>query len=150
MSPECPHCGLPPTKKPRRIPTHSPYETHLGTSLAFTARDGVRVDIVTLVADAEANIADLNRSIEKLETSLAAAKKERDETIAFRDAHLALFPPIHQLPAEVLLEIFHLTFDKPYNVFASSRSGPWLLGKVCHRWSHDKLLGPVRTTFTLT
>ncbi|KAF9004894.1 hypothetical protein BDZ89DRAFT_917118, partial [Hymenopellis radicata] len=76
----------------------------------------------------------LDRNIEKIETALAAAKKERDETIAFRDAHLALFPPIHQLPAEVLLEIFHLTFEKPYNVFASSRSGPWLLGKVCRGW----------------
>ncbi|KAF9004891.1 hypothetical protein BDZ89DRAFT_914904, partial [Hymenopellis radicata] len=79
-------------------------------------------------------IADLDRSIEKLEASLAAVKKERDETIAFRDSHLALFPPIHQLPTEVLVEIFHLTFEKPYNVFASSRSGPWLLGKVCRRW----------------
>ncbi|KAF8918683.1 hypothetical protein CPB85DRAFT_1452238 [Mucidula mucida] len=69
-----------------------------------------------------------------LESSLAAAKKERDVTIAFKDAHLALFPPVHQLPTEVLTEIFHLTFEKPYDVFASSRSGPWLLGKVCSRW----------------
>ncbi|KAF9019986.1 hypothetical protein BDZ89DRAFT_924846, partial [Hymenopellis radicata] len=79
-------------------------------------------------------IADLDCNIEKLETSLSTAKKERDETIAFRDSHVALFPPIHQLPTEVLVEIFHLTFEKPYNVFASSRRGPWLLGKVCHRW----------------
>ncbi|KAF8992573.1 hypothetical protein BDZ89DRAFT_1086188 [Hymenopellis radicata] len=111
MSHECPHCGLPPTKKPRRIPTQSPYETHLGTTIAFTAQEHVRVDIVNLVAHAKADITDLDRT-----------KTERNETITFRDAHLALFPPIHQLPVE------------PYNVFASSRSGPWLLGKVCHRW----------------
>ncbi|KAF9031634.1 hypothetical protein BDZ89DRAFT_1037369 [Hymenopellis radicata] len=151
MSHECPHCGLPPTKKPSRIPTQSPYETHLGTTIAFTPHDHVRIDIVNLVAHAKADIADLDRSIEKLETSLAEAKKERDETIAFRDAHLALFPPIHQLPVEVLLEIFHLTFEKPYDVFASSRSGPWLLGKVCRRWRQVAWSCPsLWTAFTLT
>ncbi|KAF8918712.1 hypothetical protein CPB85DRAFT_1430407 [Mucidula mucida] len=134
MSHECPHCGLPPKKKPRRTPTQSQYEDHLGTNIAFTVQDHVRVDIVKLVADAKADIAELDRNIEMLESTLAAAKKERDETIAFRDAHLALFPPVHQLPTEVLTEIFHLTFEKPYNVFASLRSGPWLLGKVCSRW----------------
>ncbi|KAF8918691.1 hypothetical protein CPB85DRAFT_999206 [Mucidula mucida] len=134
MSHECPHCGLPPKKKPRRTPIQSQYEAYLGTNIAFTAQDHVRVDIVNLVANAKADIADLDRNIEMLESSLAAAKKERDVTIAFRDAHLALFPPVHQLPTEVLTEIFHLTFEKPYDVFASSRSGPWLLGKVCSRW----------------
>ncbi|KAF9004905.1 hypothetical protein BDZ89DRAFT_921101, partial [Hymenopellis radicata] len=63
----------------------------------------------------------------------------------------ALFPPIHQLPVEVLLEIFHLTFEKPYNVFASSRSGPWLLGKVCRRWRQVAWSCPsLWTAFTLT
>ncbi|KAF8918705.1 hypothetical protein CPB85DRAFT_1430399 [Mucidula mucida] len=151
MSHNCSHCGLPSTKKSRRIPAHSPYETHLGTNIAFIAQDHVRVDIVNLVANAKADVADLDRHIEKLEAFLAAAKSERDETIAFRDAHLALFPAVHQLPTEVLLEIFHLTFEKPYDVFASSRSGPWLLGKVCSRWRQVAWsCASLWTDFTLT
>ncbi|KAF9012961.1 hypothetical protein BDZ89DRAFT_926270, partial [Hymenopellis radicata] len=112
----------------------SPFQAHLGTNVTFFVTDDARVEIRNVVADAKADIADLDRVIQKIESSLAAAKKKRDNIIAYHDAHVALSPPIHQLPPEVLLEIFHLTFEKPYNVFASSRSGPWLLGKVCRTW----------------
>ncbi|PBK58786.1 hypothetical protein ARMSODRAFT_1091095 [Armillaria solidipes] len=43
-------------------------------------------------------------------------------------------PHIDSLPPEILSEIFLLALPSSYNILDPIREGPWLLGRVCHRW----------------
>ncbi|KAF9036914.1 hypothetical protein BDZ89DRAFT_450109 [Hymenopellis radicata] len=52
------------------------------------------------------------------------------------EAHIALFPPIHDIPLEILTRIFSLTIDAPFDVFDTTDgvASPWALGTICRRW----------------
>ncbi|KAK0441785.1 uncharacterized protein EV420DRAFT_1579512 [Desarmillaria tabescens] len=42
--------------------------------------------------------------------------------------------PVHSLPPEILSEIFLLSLEGPYHILGPLHDGPWLIGRVCHRW----------------
>ncbi len=85
--------------------------------------------------------------VSRLTAVLADAQSQLHSLEKLRSAHIRLSPPIHMLPAEVLLDIFELAVEKPYN-FSSIDEGPWRLGQVCRPWRQitrlpSKLVIPV-------
>ena len=101
-------------------------------------------------ADAKAiqeDIADANSELERLrdEITLAIArvrqlKNLRQPIQSYIKLREAIFAPIHQLPTEILLEIFLIA--SPSVSITAIAGFPWKLGHVCGHWRDVVLSSP--------
>ncbi|KIY72106.1 hypothetical protein CYLTODRAFT_486696 [Cylindrobasidium torrendii FP15055 ss-10] len=116
----CSHCCL-----HRPSTTRSLRTTRVGAlpSQARATIDSLRSDLVHL-----------ETRIETLRTALIGAETERDALRADLDAQVLALPPIHNLPNDVLCDIFQQSLSTQVNLSDSKAFGPWVLKRVCHRW----------------
>ncbi|KAF8919224.1 hypothetical protein CPB85DRAFT_1249065 [Mucidula mucida] len=101
---------------------------HLGKCIAFDTPEPERHAILDYVQDIEQAEMSCRDRVSRLTAVLADAQSQLHSLEKLRSAHIRLSPPIHMLPAEVLLDIFELAVEKPYN-FSSIDEGPWRLGQ---------------------
>ncbi|KAF8915285.1 hypothetical protein CPB85DRAFT_1433194 [Mucidula mucida] len=130
----CSRCDIRSSNTNRRIDRTSPYAAFLGSTLSYDETpESVQQGVKSFLREVDEELRELDKEAAHLDELVFSLKKKRIAAQAFRDDHAALFPPINSLPTEILLEIFSLSYSKPYQVFCPS-TGPWLLGKVCRRW----------------
>ncbi|KAF9010352.1 hypothetical protein BDZ89DRAFT_1078150, partial [Hymenopellis radicata] len=94
--------------------------------VAFDTPPPERRTILDSVHNIEQDVTSCRERIADLTAALADAEK-------LRRSHIGLFPPVHTLPVELLLEIFTLAVRKPYEHCSITR-GPWGFGHVCRLW----------------
>ncbi|KAF9037874.1 hypothetical protein BDZ89DRAFT_1219872 [Hymenopellis radicata] len=130
----CSHCVIRSSNTNRHIDQRSPYAAYLGSTLSYDETpESVQQGVKAFLREVDEELRELDKEAAHLDKLVLALKNKRIAAQAFRDDHAALFPPINSLPTEILLEIFSLSYNTPYQVFCPS-AGPWLLGKVCRRW----------------
>ncbi|KAF9025171.1 hypothetical protein BDZ89DRAFT_1161875 [Hymenopellis radicata] len=105
----------------------SPFHAQLGKCIAFDTPTPERHGILAYVRNIEPAVASCRDRVSRLTAVLADAQSQLDSLEELRRAHIKLFPPIHVLPAEVLLKIFELAVEKPYN-YSFIKNSPWGLG----------------------
>ncbi|KAF8918570.1 hypothetical protein CPB85DRAFT_1430269 [Mucidula mucida] len=103
-------------KLPRTIPIISglstPYAMYLGQTVAFTGTPEdalLRAELKSFIATViDKELYKLDAKIGVLAAELHSVQEIRATTQAFRDAHVAIFPPVHSLPPEIVSKIFSL------------------------------------------
>ena len=138
--------------KSRKIPRtrrhifNSPFDDYLGTTLSFQPPSGEhsRQTVHDFLPKIDGDIADIEADIAIVEARQAALNEtlfnlynEKEVALQYRKLHISLFPPVHDLPSDILLEIFQLVISQSlsnWNALDSKTGGPWFLGKICRRW----------------
>ncbi|KIY65694.1 hypothetical protein CYLTODRAFT_57129 [Cylindrobasidium torrendii FP15055 ss-10] len=92
----------------------------------------------------ESEVAALDADIATLSASLQALERQRQKASAHLHLHKGLLCRVHDLPTEILCQIFLYCLDSSdnagsYDLFTRNRAydgrtPPWDLTAVCHRW----------------
>lgn len=137
-NPTCARCGFRDNLPPQIHTIPSPFADVLGTTIADNHVDTITANsIKAVVQDIDRHIIEYKSDVDRLKEALRVAEEELEKMQVFRDLHMALNPPIHTLPDDILLSIFESFLEEGYyDVFETSTAGPWLFGKVCRRWRH--------------
>ncbi len=138
-------------KLPRTIPIISglstPYAMYLGQTVAFTGTPEdalLRAELKSFIATViDKELYKLDAKIGVLAAELHSVQEIRATTQAFRDAHVAIFPPVHSLPPEIVSKIFSLVVgDELVALPACSTTAPRNLLTVCQYWRNIALSLP--------
>ncbi|KIY63372.1 hypothetical protein CYLTODRAFT_140940 [Cylindrobasidium torrendii FP15055 ss-10] len=138
----CPRCHLPASEPTRLSQRPSPFSQYLGTT--FSQYDQVPHDahsrLSTFIGDISADIQTIDNEIKAIEAAAQRLRNQRQEAEIFLYAHQGLLCRAHDLPNEVLCQIF-LACLRPggrYSLYGrkhlSERSAPWNIIAVCRRW----------------
>ncbi|KAF9023323.1 hypothetical protein BDZ89DRAFT_1115099 [Hymenopellis radicata] len=125
----------------------SPYAMFLGKTIAFTRTPEdvvLRAELKSFIATViDEELHKLEAKIEVLAADLHSVQEARAATQAFRDAHVAIFPPVHSLPPEIISKIFSLVLGDGHVVLpACLTTAPWNLLTVCQYWRNIALSLP--------
>ncbi|KAF8908318.1 hypothetical protein CPB85DRAFT_787224 [Mucidula mucida] len=114
----------------------SPYQHLLDLPSSEEALNA-RLQIKEYISRLRTELYEVEGRIEQLRLSLQRAERDRHSIRGRIDAHIALNPPIHDIPPEILAQVFSLTCIAPLKLSESNKDvPPWVLGKVCSRWRH--------------
>ncbi|KAF9023344.1 hypothetical protein BDZ89DRAFT_1041701 [Hymenopellis radicata] len=125
----------------------SPYAMFLGKTVAFTGapQDAVlRAELKSFIATViDKELRKLDARSWDLAEELRSVRQTHAAIQAFRDAHVAIFPPVHSLPPEIISQIFSLLVgDERVVLPALSDTAPWNLLTVCQYWRNIALSLP--------
>ncbi|KAJ6512789.1 hypothetical protein C8R45DRAFT_327302 [Mycena sanguinolenta] len=112
---------------------NSPFINRLNTN--YVPSDSEILEIHTLLAEPEHELARIDAQIEEIEIALAQLKEQRELLKRPIDAHRALLSPIRRIPHDVLVEIFLACLPSKHNALIDPAQAPLLLGRVCRHWS---------------
>ncbi|KIY65789.1 hypothetical protein CYLTODRAFT_492033 [Cylindrobasidium torrendii FP15055 ss-10] len=143
----CSRCNLSLQEPARLYQQPSPFQQYLGTT--FSQNESVSPSDVAnakpYIQALESDIVALDSEIIALRLALLALENQREEAFAHLHLHKCLLCRVHDLPTEILCQIFLYCLDKSddggsYDLFARKRSRingrtvPWDLTAVCRRW----------------
>lgn len=96
---------------------------------------GTRQELKTRIGALRSELAAPTSKAERLRSALTAADADCIAINEMLEAHLTLFPPIHDMPLEILTKIFSEIIDPPFDLFDTTggMASPWSLGGVCRR-----------------
>lgn len=115
----------------------SPYARYLHTNYSPSASE--ILDIKNLLTEPLERLSTLDAEIERLESIICALYDQRSALSEEIEAHRALISPFHQLPLDVVWEIFaHCLPTHPI----TPSSSPLLLGRICSAWKSITLPTP--------
>jgi hypothetical protein len=103
----------------------SPFASRLDSN--YVATDSESLEIKTLLEHPTARL-------EELSTQLQELRDEQSALLLFISKHRALISPIHNLPIDILQEIFIACLPTAHNSVMSSSEPPILLTQVCSSW----------------
>ncbi|KIY61372.1 hypothetical protein CYLTODRAFT_459911 [Cylindrobasidium torrendii FP15055 ss-10] len=143
----CSRCHLPSQEPPRQFQQDSPFEQYLGTPLSQneSVSPPDLAHLRTYIRLLESDVAILDLEVSTLRLVILALEEQRDEATAELDLHKGLLCRVHDLPTELLCQIFLYCLDSSdhggsYDLYAKDdsrikgRTAPWDLTAVCRRW----------------
>lgn len=122
-----------------------PFATLLGTTVAFDGTSesfAIRHVLQTDIPILDEKIRDHHSHMNDLRSQLDEAERKYNADMDIRNALVALFPPIHLLPRELLMKIFAFASDPGVILPVEEGSAPWNLLTVCRRWREVVLAMP--------
>ncbi|KAJ6550853.1 hypothetical protein DFH09DRAFT_1281234 [Mycena vulgaris] len=122
------------TQQQKLLTTNTPPE---GPELIF---------IRSVVAKADARLADIENEISPLHDRLRELEEERVSLSRYRAQNNAILSPLRRMPPEMLSEIFSWTLPSAVERLGRSKSdlsdSPWLLTQISSRWRAVALSTP--------
>ncbi|KAF7374466.1 WD40 repeat-like protein [Mycena sanguinolenta] len=112
---------------------NSPFVDRLNTN--YVPSDLEVIEIRTLLAEPEIQLARIDAQIEKMEIVLAQLKEQCASLRRPIDAHKVLLSPIRRIPHDVLVEIFLACLPSKHHALIDPTQAPMLLGRICRHWS---------------
>ncbi|KAF8999011.1 hypothetical protein BDZ89DRAFT_1082972, partial [Hymenopellis radicata] len=122
----------------------SPYSSLLDNIGFFSVTDALQTELRLFLRDVKREVDECQRTVDDLKTALWSAQKDRAAAQAFHDAHDSISPPIHDLPAELVIRILELSIGaEPLQLthfhFREPRRS---FSMVCRRWRRIVLSTP--------
>ncbi|KAK7022111.1 hypothetical protein R3P38DRAFT_1108722 [Favolaschia claudopus] len=111
----------------------SPFAARLNTN--YVPSDAEVLEIRSLLAGPEDDLASLDAEIEAMENALMQLKEKREALKKPIDAHRALISPMRLLPIDILTEIFLTCLPSKHEALIDESEAPLLLGRgICRHW----------------
>ncbi|KAK7048691.1 hypothetical protein R3P38DRAFT_3619631 [Favolaschia claudopus] len=110
----------------------SPFAARLNTN--YVPSDAEVLEIRSLLAGPEDDLASLDAEIEAIDITLTQLKEKREALKKPIDAHRALISPMRLLPIDILTEIFLTCLPSKHEALIDESEAPLLLGRICRHW----------------